>query len=70
MKKHSRASIVVLVFQKEKSKLHISYSDNGVGSDLKQGSGLKNTENRIQAINGTITFETNPTKGFKVKISI
>ena len=70
MKKHSQASIVVLVFQKEKRKLDISYSDNGIGSDLKQGSGLKNTENRIQAINGTITFETNPTKGFKVKISI
>jgi len=70
MKKHSQASIVLLVFQKEKSKLDISYSDNGIGSDLKQGSGLRNTENRIQAINGTITFETSPSKGFKVKISV
>ncbi|WP_033960393.1 tetratricopeptide repeat-containing sensor histidine kinase [Psychroserpens jangbogonensis] len=70
MKKHSQASIVVLVFQKEKRKLDISYSDNGIGSDLKRGSGLQNTENRIQTINGTITFETNPKKGFKAKISI
>jgi signal transduction histidine kinase len=70
MKKHSQAIIVVLVFQQEKRKLSISYSDNGVGTDLKIGNGLQNTENRIQAINGTITFETNPNKGFKAKINI
>lgn len=70
MKKHSQASIVVLVFQKENRKLHISYSDNGIGNDLKKGSGLQNTENRIQAINGTIIFDTKPNKGFKTKITI
>jgi hypothetical protein len=70
MKKHSQATIVVLVFQQEKRKLSISYSDNGVGADLKKGNGLQNTENRIQAINGSITFETNPNKGFKAKINI
>jgi signal transduction histidine kinase len=70
MKKHSQASIVALVFQKEKKKLNISYSDNGVGSTLKIGNGLQNTENRIQAIGGTITFDTELNKGFKVKISI
>ena len=70
MKKHSAASIVVLVFEYEKQKLHISYSDNGVGSDLKRGHGLHNTESRIKAINGSITFETHPKKGFKAKITI
>ena len=70
MKKHSQASIVVLVFQKENRKLHISYSDNGIGNDLKKGNGLQNTENRIQAINGTIIFDTEPNKGFKTKITI
>jgi signal transduction histidine kinase len=70
MKKHSQASIVALVFQKEKKKLHINYKDNGVGSSLKLGNGLQNTENRIQAIGGTITFDTELHKGFKVKICI
>ena len=70
MKKHSQASIVVLVFQKDKRKLNINYSDNGIGSALKKGNGIQNTENRIKSINGTIIFETEPNKGFKTKISI
>ena len=71
MKKHSQASIVVLVFDKEKRKLNISVNDNGVGaSTLKRSNGLQNTENRIQSINGTIIFETEPNKGFKTKITI
>ncbi|WP_435412702.1 tetratricopeptide repeat-containing sensor histidine kinase [Psychroserpens mesophilus] len=70
MKKHSQASMVALVFQKESKKLVIHYTDNGVGTNLKKGNGLHNTENRIQAIGGTITFDTELNKGFKVKISI
>ncbi|MEY8847620.1 hypothetical protein AB9K26_02330 [Psychroserpens sp. XS_ASV72] len=68
MKKHSKASIVVVSFQKDNGKHEIRYSDNGVGCDIKKGNGLQNTENRIQAINGTITFESEPNKGFKAKI--
>lgn len=70
MKKHSNASLVVVVFEKENRNLHVSYSDNGIGSKLKKGNGIQNTENRIQAINGIITFETNLNKGFKAKINI
>lgn len=70
MKKHSQASMVALVFQKTNKKLSMSYKDNGVGSTLKMGNGLQNTENRIQAIGGTITFDTELNKGFEVKISI
>ena len=70
MKKHSNASLVLLIFEKENRNLHVSYSDNGIGSELKKGNGIQNTENRIQAINGIITFETNLNKGFKAKIKI
>ncbi|WP_179320369.1 tetratricopeptide repeat-containing sensor histidine kinase [Winogradskyella helgolandensis] len=70
MKKHSSASIVVIMFSKESKKIKISYSDNGVGSILKKGTGLQNTENRIEAINGTITFVTSPEKGFKANITM
>lgn len=69
MKKHSKASIVVLAFD-QSEKLIINYSDNGVGCILKKGNGLQNTENRIQAINGTIIFESNPNEGFKAKITV
>lgn len=69
MKKHSKASIVVLAFD-HAEKLTINYSDNGVGCVLKKGNGLLNTENRIQAINGTIIFESHPNEGFKAKITV
>ena len=70
MKKHSKASIAVLTFQKLDSKLNIKYSDNGVGSSLKKHNGLQNAENRIKSIHGTIIFESNKNEGFKVKITI
>ena len=69
MKKHSKASIVVLTFD-QNEKLTINYSDNGVGCILKKGIGLQNTENRIQAIHGIITFESQRNEGFKAKIIV
>ena len=68
MKKHSEASLVLLDFQQKGKKLVINYTDNGKGSDLKKKNGLVNTESRIRAIKGSITFETEINKGFKVQI--
>jgi len=70
MKKHSEASSVMLSFHQKGKKLSINYTDNGIGSDLKKQNGLRNTENRIHSINGTITFESKLNKGFKVKIEV
>lgn len=70
MRKHSKATAVALIFQQEGNKLVITYSDNGVGSDLKKHNGLQNAENRIQTVKGTLTFETEQGKGFKVKITL
>lgn len=70
MKKHSRASLVLISFERINGVLTINYSDNGVGCNIKKGNGLQNTENRIQAINGTIIFESELNKGFKTKIII
>ncbi|WP_179334556.1 tetratricopeptide repeat-containing sensor histidine kinase [Winogradskyella costae] len=70
MKKHSGASIVVIMFIKDNKGIQVNYSDNGVGTTLKKRNGLQNTENRIQSINGSITFETNLDKGFKAKITL
>ncbi len=73
MKKHSQCSLVVLTLKQTGNKLQIDYTDNGVGATLEQlnsKNGLQNIENRIQAIKGTITFDTKSSKGFKVQFII
>ena len=70
MRKHSQATLVVIIFKKNNKKIQLSYSDNGIGCDLIKNTGLRNTENRIHSINGLITFETKENQGFKSKISI
>jgi signal transduction histidine kinase len=72
MKKHSEASIVVVKFESNSNTLYINYSDNGKGCEKSKiiKNGLQNMENRILAIKGTITFETEPDKGFKVNITM
>lgn len=72
MKKHSNCALVMISFKETSSALEITYSDNGKGTDnqLQIKNGLQNVENRIFSINGTITFDTEPEKGFKVKIKI
>lgn len=70
MKKHSKASVAILTFKESRKKLFISYTDNGIGSNLKKGTGLQNVENRIASVNGTINFESDINKGFKAKIIV
>ena len=70
MKKHSKASQVLISFQKNRNKLNIQYIDNGVGCHLNSKNGLQNAENRIKAIGGRIIFETAPHKGFKITLTI
>jgi signal transduction histidine kinase len=73
MKKHSHCSLVVITFKKNENKLQIDYSDNGLGAafdKINSKNGLQNVENRILAINGTITFDTKPDKGFKTSFTI
>lgn len=71
MKKHSEASLVVLKFENDPKALLISYTDNGKGCQKEKiiKNGLQSMENRIRAIKGTIIFDTEPNKGFKVKIT-
>jgi len=70
MKKHSKASIAVLSFVKKKGEIIIDYKDDGVGCTIRKKGGLQNAENRIQSINGTITFESQINNGFKATIRI
>ncbi len=72
MKKHSQASLVVLKFDSDAKTVFLDYVDNGQGiaKEKIKKNGLQNMENRITAIKGTINFDTEPEKGFKVKITL
>ncbi|WGF92649.1 tetratricopeptide repeat-containing sensor histidine kinase [Aequorivita marisscotiae] len=70
MAKHSNATAVVLNFEQKGKTIAIKYADNGKGCLLNSKNGLQNAESRIKAINGTITFESEPNKGFKATIII
>ena len=66
-----RFTCVLKMLKNNKNKLHLDYSDNGLGvalDDINLKNGLQNVENRILAIKGTITFDTKSNKGFKTNI--
>ncbi|MCP1301622.1 hypothetical protein NK356_20820 [Chryseobacterium sp. S0630] len=71
MKKHSQASHVAVKFENTNNLVEIQYKDNGIGisGDLIYKNGLRNTASRMEAINGTITFDTKIEKGLKVNLS-
>lgn len=72
MKKHSNATNVAFRFEKINNSVDIQYKDNGIGisGDLIYNNGLRNTVSRIEAISGTITFDTKIEKGLKVNLSV
>lgn len=70
MRKHSKASSVAITFEKKNHKIEIKYTDNGIGCSLKKANGLQNTENRIHSLNGRISFDSSPGKGFKANILV
>ncbi|TDX83080.1 tetratricopeptide repeat protein [Epilithonimonas xixisoli] len=70
MKKHSKAEKVFIKFSDETSVINIAYIDNGIGiQQLSKKNGLQNTENRINTIHGTITFDTETNRLLKINIS-
>ena len=72
MKKHSHAPLVALTFDSDQKFVFINYADRGKGTEKNKivKNGLQNMENRILAIKGTITFDTEPDKGFRVNIKL
>lgn len=71
MKKHSQAKFAVLQFETDGKHTSINYSDNGIGTDTKNDfskNGLRNVENRICLIGGTVTFESEPGNGLLIKM--
>ncbi|TWR26802.1 ATP-binding protein [Mucilaginibacter achroorhodeus] len=70
MRKHSRATLVTIVFRRSGKQCEIIYTDNGVGmSDFRRGNGITHTENRMSAIGGNINFVTSRESGLQIHIS-
>lgn len=71
MDKHSEASIVKLQINQEDEQINIHYYDNGIGlpDGLNFNNGLTNTVSRINAIAGTITFESKNKNGLEIQIA-
>jgi two-component sensor histidine kinase len=71
MRKHSGAQTVVIRLQRDQSCITAIYFDNGVGMKHSAAkNGLHNTENRMNSIGGTITFEgTVEKEGLEITIS-
>lgn len=72
MKKHSKASQVVITFKKNKQNLLITYADNGIGfkkTEHFKNNGLQNAESRIKNINGSLNFDSDRKMGVGITIS-
>lgn len=73
MGRHSHAEMLTVGFKQIGKILEVKYSDNGVGASQEQlnaKNGLRNTEKRIQAIGGSIIFDSRKGEGFKVHITM
>lgn len=73
--KHANANHITIQIMKYESELTIMIEDNGVGFDTSKmhefnGIGLKNITSRIEFLNGTVNFDSNPGKGTTVIIEI
>lgn len=72
MKKHSGAHAVAVRFEFADNSVRIIYSDNGIGmgeENKKYKNGLRNVENRIDAIGGSISFGPGRINGLIVSMS-
>lgn len=64
--RHAKATTVWLLISIKGDQLHLTLQDDGVGFDpdtTKKGAGLKNIQNRIYLINGSLQIESKPQQG-------
>lgn len=71
MKKHSHSSFVIISFTSLAKEIKIEYCDNGIGINpekISAKNGLKNAENRLKSIKGSLAYSSILDKGFKASI--
>jgi PAS domain S-box-containing protein len=74
--KYAGASKIKISIREELSELRVSYSDDGVGFDIDQGTsgpggfGLQNIHSRIKSVGGSLFMESKKNKGVKIEVII
>jgi PAS domain S-box-containing protein len=69
--KHSKASEVTIILKEQKQDISLQIKDDGVGFDvdnIKKGSGLKNIQNRVYLVDGSLQIDSKPGKGSTIWI--
>ncbi|HUC81733.1 MAG TPA: PAS domain S-box protein [Flavisolibacter sp.] len=70
--KYASATLVTVNIWIHQKKLHVIYTDNGVGFDaaaVKKGIGLRNIINRAEAYQGNVVLNTSPGIGFELNLT-
>lgn len=71
--KHASPAWIRIHVNRIDTQLEITITDDGVGFDTNQdsqGLGLRNLQSRMNAIDGEISFQSEPQKGTEIKISV
>jgi PAS domain S-box-containing protein len=71
--KHSKATIVTIKLKEQKNDISLKMEDNGIGFDvenIKKGSGLKNIQNRVYLVDGSLNIDSKPGRGCTIWIKI
>ncbi len=75
--KHAFGTLISIVISFQEDQLGIIYTDNGIGFDVQKmlssrtkGLGLSNIISRVNAVNGTCLFNSEPGKSFTCQIKV
>ena len=69
--KHGNSTEADLLIQEYRDRVHVTFSDNGEGTDdVRFGFGLQKMNERVQSIGGTLTVDSDKGEGFTVNLSI
>lgn len=71
--KYSKASLVKVILLADKTNVHLTIEDNGVGfmnNPKKDGIGLKNIQNRVAGLNGNVTINSKPGMGCLLTVTL
>jgi signal transduction histidine kinase len=73
--RHGKAKSINLMLETENSKLNLSYSDDGIGfnlknAQLKKGLGMKNIESRVELLSGKLKVNSTENNGATFAINI
>lgn len=73
--KHARASRITVRISRSASVVTLELNDDGVGFDLKtgrskQGMGLRGMEERVARMGGTLSIDTRPGHGTRVRVAV